>query len=88
METAQSLRLAIRLGDWATSNDLADAYFHVLIDPRDRKWLRFVWRGRIFQLRALPFGLASSPWIFTMVVRQLVLVLRRRGGRLRVYLDE
>ena len=33
METVSSIRLAIRPGDWATSIDLSDAYFHVLIHP-------------------------------------------------------
>ena len=88
METASSVRAAIRRNDWATSIDLRDAYFHVLIHPSFRRWLRFAWEGRIFQFRALPFGLSLSPWVFTRVTRELAIVLRRRGIRVRMYLDD
>ena len=67
METPQTFRESLLPGDWVTSLDLTDAYFHILIHPRDRKWLRFRWGDRIFQFRALPFGLALSPWVFTKV---------------------
>ena len=88
METALSVRSAIQPNDWATSLDLRDAYFHVLMHPRSRPWLRFTWANRIFQFRALPFGLSLSPWVFTRVTRELAIVLRRRGIRVRMYLDD
>ena len=88
METAWSVRSAIQPNDWATSLDLRDAYFHVLMHPRSRPWLRFTWANRIFQFRALPFGLSLSPWVFTRVTRELAIVLRRRGIRVRMYLDD
>ena len=34
METPTSIRRSIRQNDWATSLDLSDAYFHILIAPR------------------------------------------------------
>ena len=88
METPASLRDAMHPGDWAASIDLRDAYFHLLIHPCDWKWLRFVWQNKVFQFRALPFGLAPAPWIFTKVTRELCLHVRARGIRLRVYLDD
>jgi len=48
METASSIREAIRPRDWATSVDLTDAYFHITIHPRDRRWLRFVWKDKVY----------------------------------------
>ena len=77
----------MRPQDWATSVDLADAYSHVLVHPRDRKWLRFVWRDRVFQFRALPLGLSLVPWIFTKITWELCCAIRRQGIRLRVHLD-
>ena len=59
MDTLVSVRDAVRVGDWATSIDLSDAYFHILIRSPFRKWLRFVWNGEVFQFRALP--LRSKP---------------------------
>ena len=88
METASSIRDAIRPGDWAISIDLRDAYFHLLIHESDRKFLRFVWKGQVFQFRAVPFGLAPAPWLFTKITKDLCVVARRQGIRLRVYLDD
>ena len=60
IETVSPIRDSICLGNRATSPDLTDAYFHVLIYKRDNKWFRFVWQGKMFQFRALPFGLSLA----------------------------
>lgn len=88
METPHSVRMSLRPGDWVASIDLSDAYFHLLIHPSHRKWMRFAWRGRVYQFRALPFGLSQAPWIFTKAVLPLASTLRSRGIRLSVYLDD
>ena len=88
METPQSIRESIRQGDWASSIDLKDAYFHVPIHKNFRKFLRFVWNDRVYQFRALPFGLSLAPWVFTKITRELAILARSRGIRLRMYLDD
>ena len=88
METPHSIRESIRPGDWATSLDLKDAYFHVPIHRNYRKFLRFVWNDRIFQFRSLPFGLSLAPWVFTKITRELAILARSQGIRLRMYLDD
>ena len=50
--------------------DLKDAYFAVLISEPDRKYLRFRWRGKVYQFNCLPFGLSCAPWVFTKKPRQ------------------
>ena len=88
METPRSFRDSLLPGDWVTSLDLTDAYFHVLVHPSDRKWLRFRWKDNVFQFRALPFGLSLSPWVFTKVVREVCALAHKEGIRLRAYLDD
>ena len=88
METTTSIREAMHPGDWAASIDLSDAYFHILVHHHDRKWLRFAWGSKVFQFRALPFGLSLAPWVFTRVTRELVMMAHSRGIRLRAYLDD
>ena len=88
METPASIAAAMRLGDWATSIDLKDAYFHIMIAPSSRKFLRFVVNGTVYQFRALPFGLASAPQVFTKVMGAVVNYAHRRGIRLHIYLDD
>ena len=88
METPRSFRESLSPGDWVTSLDLTDAYFHVLVHPQDRKWLRFRWKDQVFQFRALPFGLSLSPWVFTKIVRDVCSLVHRLGIRMRAYLDD
>ena len=88
MDSPDSIRGILRRGDWATSLDLKDAYFHVPISPKDRKWLRFMWRGEVFQYKVLPFGLSLSPWAFTKIVREVVTFSRSNKMRLHTYLDD
>ena len=45
-------------------------------------------RGRSFQFRALPFGIATAPLEFTRVVKEVKLMLQNRGIRIHQYLDD
>ncbi|KYN27596.1 hypothetical protein ALC57_02995 [Trachymyrmex cornetzi] len=54
-------------GDYLASIDLRDAYFLIPVHQNDRKYLRFHFRGVLFQFRVLLFSLASA-YIFTKVL--------------------
>ena len=88
METTRSVATAIQPGDWAVSLDLKDAYFHIPIHPDFQHYLRFALEGSVYQFQALPFGLATAPLIFTMVVRAFVAPLHALGLKLHYYLDD
>ncbi len=60
MLTVKQVVSQIRSEDWFVTIDLKYA-FHVSILPRHRKFLRFSFRGKAYQYRVLPFGLALSP---------------------------
>ena len=65
MTTPRTVTNAIHKGDWAASIDLKDAYFHIPIHVRSRRLVRFAVATndglRVFQFRALPFGLTCAP---------------------------
>ena len=88
METPETIRLSLQKGEWVTSLDFSDAYFHIPINPRSRKYLRFHLHGQTFQFRALPFGLATAPLEFTKVVKEVKLMAQSRGIRIHQYLDD
>ena len=88
METPELIRSCLNKGNWATSIDLTDAYYHVLIHPTDRKYLRFMVGNTVYQYRALPVGLASSPRTFTKVIRCIKEVAQKRGIKIYQYLDD
>ena len=58
------------------------------IHPNSRKYLRFCHRSQVFQFTSLPFGLATAPQVFTMIVKEVKLMALSRGLRLHQYLDD
>ncbi|KAK7898748.1 hypothetical protein WMY93_019601 [Mugilogobius chulae] len=88
MLTVSDVLRTISEGDWVTSIDLKDAYFHVPIYPHHRKFLRFAYRGRHWQFRVLPFGLSLSPRVFTRVVKVALAPLQAQGLKVLSYLDD
>jgi hypothetical protein len=88
METNRSIRASILPGVWSTSLDLADAYFHCPISAAFRKYLRFVWDNNVFQFRALPFGLAIAPLVFTKIVQVVSAHLHTLSVQIHSYLDD
>ena len=61
METPETIRTSLQQGEWVTSVDFKDAYFHIPIQEQSRKYLRFHVQGRTYQFKALPFGLSTAP---------------------------
>ena len=72
----------------AVSLDLKDAYFHVAIDPRDRKYLRFAYDGTVYKFQVLPFGLSTAPRTFTRLVLAVGAYLKTCWVNLFQYLDD
>src|SRR4029434_6250772 len=68
MLTPRRLVQFIRPNDWFITIDLKDAYFHVPIHHRHRRYLRFAFGGIAYQFNALPFGLSLAPRVFTKCV--------------------
>ena len=88
METIQSVLLSVRQGDWMASIDLKEAYLQVPVHPASRHFLRFVFRDRVYQFRALCFGLSTAPQVFTRVLAPVSAILHSMGIRMRRYLDD
>ena len=88
MLTVTEVLKSIQPGEWFTSVDLKDAYFHVPIARRHRPFLRFAYKGRHWQFRVLPFGLSLAPRIFTRCMAAALAPLRARGLKILPYLDD
>ena len=88
METIQSVLLSVRQGDWMASIDLKEAYLQVPVHPASRHFLRFMFRGTVYQVKALCFGLSTAPQVFTRVMAPVSAILHSLGIRMRRYLDD
>lgn len=82
----------LRPGDWFFTFDLRNGYHHVDIFKEHWKFLAFSFpfdgKQRYFLFCSLPFGLSTSPYIFTKLLRPVVTHWRSQGIRISVYLDD
>jgi ribonuclease HI len=88
MHSPQSIIRMLTKDSWLASIDLKDAYFHVPMHPRHYKFLRFAFRGMVYQFKVLPFGLSTAPRVFTKVLAPVVGYLHQHGIHLYPYLDD
>ncbi len=65
MLTMRTIMSQVQEGDWFVTIDLKDAYFHIQVVHRHRRFLRFAFGGKAYQYKVLPFGLALAPRTFT-----------------------
>ena len=88
MEGLNSLLDLLSGSEFFTTIDLKDAYFTIPIHPEHYKYLRFEWNSTLYEFMCLPFGLSSSPRVFTKVMKPFVSAVRNKGIRLVIYLDD
>lgn len=87
----EDIRTAVRLirkDTFLATIDLKDAYYMLPIYRPHRKYLRFLFNGRLYQFTCLPFGLSSAPFTFTKLLKPVNEYLRSRNVTSVNYLDD
>ena len=80
METPETIRTPLQTGEWVTSIDFKDAYFHIPINSQSRKYMRFHIQDKTYQFKALLFGLSTAPMEFTVVAKEVKWLAMREGN--------
>ena len=88
MENLAMMKDLLREGDRMASIDLKDAYLSVSVWEEHRRYLRFSWRGTLYEFQCLPFSLCSAPRVFTKLLKPVLARLRHQGVHLIMYLDD
>lgn len=88
LEDLRDLPAIASPGDWFTSIDLTDAFFHVPLKPEHWTYFGIRCKGVTYCYTCLPFGFAPGPLIFSKVMREVVGMLRSEGIRILPYLDD
>ena len=78
----------IRKDDWLFTIDLKSDYHHVDMHPSARPFLGFRFAQQTYTFNSLPFGLATAPFVFTQIIKQLAKRSRALGFRLVPYVDD
>ena len=73
---------------YMASVDLRDAYYLVPIDEEYRTFLRFSWRGQLFQFTCLPNGLSCAPRLYTKILKPVYATIRKEGHLNVGYTDD
>ena len=88
MEGIHMLRDLLRKIDFLVMIDLNNAYFTIPTWKRHQKYLRFIWKGTMYEFAYLPFSMSSIPRVFTKLMEPAVCLLRQLGTRFNIYLDD
>lgn len=88
MESLQSALNLMKQGCYMASVDLKDAYYSVPLAREYRKFMRFMWKGELFQYTCLVMGLACSPRKFTKLMKPVYSDLRKLGFSNVPYIDD
>lgn len=88
MEDICSAKNLVSQGAYTSSIDLKDAYFLVPVHEKYRKYLRFKFQEKLFQFKCLPFGLCTSPYVFTKIMKPVMHKLRTMGILSIIYIDD
>ena len=68
--------------------DIKDAYYSVLILPEYQKYLKFYFRGKLYQFIWLPNGLYSGPRKFTKLLKRPLSYLRLQQVTVVGFIDD
>ncbi len=84
MLTMRTIMSQVQEGDWFVTIDLKDAYFHIQVVLRHRRFLRFAFGGKAYQYKVLALVLRT----FTKCMDAALAPLRLQGIRVLNYLDD
>ena len=68
--------------------DMRDAYYSIPVDKQLRRYMQFIFVGKLYQLKVLVFGLSTAPRIFTKVMKPVVAFIRAKDILIIIYLDD
>ena len=88
MEDMRTVLGLISRGCFMATMDLKDAYFLIPIARSYKKYLRFCFKGKLFQFNCLPFGLCTGPRVFTKLLKPVAHMIRSMGLLSVIYLDD
>ena len=64
-------------------------FFHNIdVCLEHQTYLGFSYKGNYYVLTVLPFGLSSSPYVYTKVMRELVKYWRKNAIQIVLFLDD
>ena len=78
----------VRRGAYLASIDIKDAFYSVPIHIEHKKYLKFMWDGKIYQFSAMPNGYCDAMRVFTKLLKPIFSTMREEGFESVIYVDD
>ncbi|CAK1581282.1 unnamed protein product [Parnassius mnemosyne] len=88
LEDIRTLCKLVTKDSYMCTLDIQNAYYLISIHDDFRKFLRFKYKGILYEFNCLPFGLSTAPYTFTKLLKPVVEHLRSQGLINVAYLDD
>lgn len=69
MEDYRTAAKMISKDSFLATIDLKEAYLLVPIKEAHKKYLRFIYDNTVYQFNAMPYGLCTTPRVFTKIMK-------------------
>ena len=88
MESIKNVINMLKPGMFLASIDIKDAFYSVLIFPGHRKYLRFIWKEKIYQFLAMPNCYIDAMRISNKLLKPVFASLHELGYESSAYVDD
>lgn len=88
MESMKHVVNMITPGCYLASLDIRDAFYSVPIFDKHKRFLKFSWKGIVYQFEVMPNGYVDAMRVFTKVLKPVFAYLRERGHSSVIYVDD
>lgn len=88
MDSLKIVKELARKTDVAITVDLKGAYEAVAMHESALPYMQLQYRANLALYASLPFGLSHAPRVFTSILKPVMTILRSKGYRLAVYVDD
>jgi len=88
IESIKQVIHMITPGCYLASIDIKDAFYSVPIHTDHRKYLKFKWKGTIYQFDVMPNGYLDAMRVFTKLLKPVFARLRELGHQSVIYVDD
>ena len=88
MDTFETALKLIKRNVFMASVDIRHAYYSISVAVEHRKFLRFLWKGKLYSYTCVPNGISCAPRLYTKLMKPVYATLRQLGHTNSGYIDD
>ena len=88
MDTLRNALQLVKRNCFMATVDIKDAYFTIRVAEEHHKYLKFLWKEKLYQFVVMPMGYTQAPRKFTKLLKPVFSFLRKQGYLVLGYIDD